>query len=312
MITGYSSNEIKQMHPLNFFQKEEETLLKDVIEKVFVLGTGEVSAHLYTKEKKIIPYYFNGNKATINQKDYLIGMGLDISKQVESDNNLKERAEQIQILTAHLQLIREEERTRIAREIHDELGQQLTGLKMDTSWIGKKIIDNDIVKSKIKEMVVLLDNTIQTVRRISSDLRPGILDDLGLVPALEWQSEEFEKRTGIISEFDGFLLNDNLESNLSTNIFRVHQEALTNVARHSGATKVITKIKEFECNIVLIVHDNGNGFDVDNTKFRNSLGIIGMRERAYLFKGDLYIDSKKLSGTTVKLTVPSSIAVKNL
>ena len=161
---------------------------------------GEITAYFVTKDMKKIPYYFNGRRVDFNGVEYLIGVGIDISDRIEIERKLRERSEEIQKLTAHMEKIQEEERTRIAREIHDELGQQLTCLKMDTAWIGKKISQEDkMIQQKLSSMLSVIDDTVKSVRRISSELRPGILDDLGLIPALEWQSQEFEKRTGIKS-----------------------------------------------------------------------------------------------------------------
>lgn len=304
-VSGYSGEEIKGMRPLNFFDGDEIKMVEEKINQVFNNGHADVVAHFFTKGGVKIPYYFNGRKAIFNGTEYLIGMGIDISDRMEAESKLRERTEEIQRLTAHLEKIQEEERTRIAREIHDELGQQLTGLKMDASWVSKKILTEDpLIHQKLSTMLSLIDETVKTVRRISSELRPGILDDLGLIPALEWQSQEFEKRTGIKTTFHTDVGYFNPERNLATNIFRVYQEALTNIARHSQATQVKTTLYEKDGRIVLSVIDNGLGMDKDEESVKNSLGLIGMRERALLFQGELFIESEKHKGTVVTLTVP--------
>lgn len=199
----------------------------------------------------------------------------------------------------------EEERTHIAREIHDELGQQLTGLKMDAAWIGKKIThENDVVVEKVRTMISLIDETIRSVRRIASELRPGILDDLGLIAALEWYCQEFSGRTGIPCKFSSAFDRDDVERSLSINIFRVCQETLTNVARHAHAKQVAATLEEVEQFIILTITDDGVGFDMEGVKSKKSLGLIGMRERALLFQGELQIESKIGIGTTVTLKVP--------
>jgi PAS domain S-box-containing protein len=306
-VSGYSAEEMKELHPLSLFHGEEKNLLKQRIDQVFETGKSDVTAHFYTKDKQKIPYYFNGRRVSYNGFEYLIGMGIDISDRMEVENKLRERTDEIQRLTAHLEKAQEEERTRIAREIHDELGQQLTGLKMDASWIAKNLsVSEKPVQQKIITMMSLIDDTVKTVRRISSELRPGILDDLGLLPALEWQSQEFEKRTGIKTTFHAGVEDFNPERNLSTNIFRVYQEALTNIARHSKATEVKANISEHQDHIVLEVKDNGQGMDTDATN-KNTLGLIGMRERALLFQGELSIQSEKQKGTVIRLKVPRKI-----
>ncbi len=161
----------------------------------------------------------------------------DITEKLEAQEELEASRDQLRNLSSHLEKIREDERTSIAREIHDELGQQLTGLKMDVSWIARRLKENDIaLNEKIQGMIQLIDDTVKTVRKIASELRPGILDDLGLVAALDWQSKEFEKRTGIKCNFTSDQIDHNFNKNMATGIFRIYQEALTNVARHAKAS----------------------------------------------------------------------------
>ena len=159
-------------------------------------------------------------------------------------------------------------------------------------------------------MIALIDETVKTVRRISSELRPGILDDLGLIPALEWQCQEFEKRTGIVSRCTTDLNDHNFDRNLATNIFRVYQEALTNVARHAQATLVETFLTGRDGFIYLTVKDNGIGFDMVSVKNKRSLGLVGMRERAMLFQGELVIKSETGKGTEILLKAPMSVNKK--
>ncbi|MBT1697539.1 PAS domain S-box protein [Fulvivirgaceae bacterium PWU4] len=304
IVSGYSAEEIRGMHPLDFFDRDEKRIVGDKIKTVFIDGDSDVTAHFFTKNKTRIPYYFNGRRVHFNGITYLIGMGIDITDRVKAERELYQRTEEIQELTAHLERIREEERTRMAREIHDELGQQLTGLKMDISWIIRKNKTEDkLVADKLSSMIALVDETMKTVRRISSELRPGILDDLGLIPALEWQTQEFEKRTGIKTLFHAAINDFNPERELSTNIFRVYQEALTNIARHAHASLVTTELEVVNGCVKLVVSDNGQGFDTDGVK-KSSLGLVGMKERARMFKGELTINSKRSQGTVVMLKVP--------
>lgn len=305
-VSGYTGEEISAMSPVDFFEGDEKELLREKIRTVFAVGYAEVQANFFTKDGRKIPYYFNGCSATFNGIDYLVGMGIDITDRTEAENAMRERTEEIQKLTGYLENVREEERTRIAREIHDELGQQLTGLKMDASWIDKKISNTTDahIREKIAAMISLIDETVKTVRRISSELRPGILDDLGLVPALEWQCQEFEKRTGIKSQCHADLSEYNFDKNLSTNIFRVYQEALTNIARHAQATAVETSLTKQNGYVNLTITDNGVGFDLEEVKSKKSLGLVGMRERAMLFQGELTIQTAKGKGTVIVLRAP--------
>lgn len=229
----------------------------------------------------------------------------DITEKLKAEKGLLASYTQLKKLTAHLQIVREEERTRIAREIHDELGQQLTVLKMDASWISRRIAaDDKSIAEKLAGMIGLIDDTVKTVRRISSDLRPGILDDMGLIPALEWQGEEYAKRTGIKWHFSTNINDIVLDPDISTNIFRIFQEALTNIIRHSLATRVETIVEKKNESLTIIVKDNGQGFDVHRLRNRASWGIVGMKERAAFINSELKIDSEKQKGTILTLVVP--------
>ncbi len=202
------------------------------------------------------------------------------------------------------QNIREEERTRIAREIHDELGQWLTALKIEAFLIKKTITaDDTAAQQQLSSMIALVIETEKAVERIATELRPSILDNMGLVAALEWHGKEFERRTGIQSQIlsKGDL---NLEINRATSILRVYQESLTNVARHANATIVDTVIEQKDKHVILIIKDNGIGFDMSEVKMEGSLGLIGMKERALLFDGELSIKSSKSNGTVIRLEVP--------
>jgi len=213
--------------------------------------------------------------------------------------------EQLRALSARLVSIREEERTRISREIHDELGQALTGLKMDLSWLAKRPPeDQQSLAGKIRSMSELLDDTIQTVRKISAELRPGVLDDLGLVAAIEWLVEDFRNRTHIQCKFFSDVERSVLDTDLSTALFRILQETLTNVIRHAQATHVTIDIHEDAGTIVLQVEDNGKGIGAHDITGSKSLGLLGIRERAFLFGGEVQISGSEGKGTTVMVRMP--------
>jgi PAS domain S-box-containing protein len=305
-VSGYSAEDIRNMQPLDFFHHDQEEIISAKINSIFTTGKGEISADLYTKDKRKIPYFLNGYRIQLEGNHYLVGMGIDISERVRIEEALTSYANEVKKLTAHLEKIREEERTRIAREIHDELGQQLTGLKMDIEWIAKKISPGGAILEKITEMIFLIDQTVITIRRIVSELRPGVLDDLGLVAALEWQGKEFEKRTGIKCDSEVRIDNKNFGKELSINLFRIYQEALTNIARHSKATQAKTILEEINNNLILTVKDNGIGFEKEKSKIGGSWGLVGMRERATLFKGSIAInaDTSEGGGTIVQIKIP--------
>jgi PAS domain S-box-containing protein len=229
----------------------------------------------------------------------------EIAERERVERELRNSLEQLRALAARLQLVREEERTLVAREIHDELGQVCTAIKMDLALIGKKTTKRQApLRAKVKAAIQLADQMIFTLRRIASELRPRTLDDLGLTAALEWHAQEFESRTGIRCVV--FLPREQLalDSERSTAIFRIFQEALTNVARHAQATRVDARLECEQDQLILQVHDNGRGFDPEQTKTRRSLGLVGMQERAVVLNGDLRIEAVPGSGTTVTLRIP--------
>ncbi|UCE40551.1 MAG: PAS domain S-box protein [Candidatus Aminicenantes bacterium] len=232
----------------------------------------------------------------------------DITDRRAVEKELHHSRELLRKLSQHLQAVRERESKRIAREIHDELGQQLTALKMDLSWISSHVNPQeeraDKFLQKIDSMSGLVDKTIHTVQKISSELRPGLLDDLGLVPAIEWLAQEFEKQTKIPYRMQLFCELVDIDPDCSTAIFRISQEALTNVARHANATMVNISLKQVDSALVLKIKDNGKGIEADEVVAPSSLGLMGMRERARVFGGELSITSKPNKGTTLKVTFP--------
>ncbi|MCY7292322.1 MAG: sensor histidine kinase, partial [Ferruginibacter sp.] len=222
-----------------------------------------------------------------------------------AEENLQKSNEALRDLASHLETIRENERSHMAREIHDELGQQLTGLKMDISWLTKKIKSEDeAVKEKMKDTIELIDKTVITVRRIATQLRPSILDDLGLIAAMEWQSEEFEKRSEIKSIFNSNVSQVLVNASIATAIFRIFQESLTNVLRHSKATQVSSFFRLNDDTITLLIEDNGVGFAEEEIMHKKTLGLLGMKERIQLINGKYEINGNAGKGTSVIITVP--------
>jgi signal transduction histidine kinase len=219
---------------------------------------------------------------------------------------LESSREQLRSFAAHLESVREEERARIAREIHDELGQALTALRIDlTRLASKPPADQADILQRAGEMLGIVDATIQSVRRISTELRPGLLDDLGLVAAIEWQTQEFESRTGIRCQLSVAGMDFALDRALGTTLFRIVQEALTNVARHAGATRVKVSLDGGGDRLRLAVRDNGRGISGAALTDRRSLGLMGMRERVKLRGGTLTITSPRGRGTTIVVEIPS-------
>jgi PAS domain S-box-containing protein len=229
----------------------------------------------------------------------------DITEREKANKELEQSREQLRNLYAHLQSVREKERTRIARELHDELGQLLTALNTDLIMLQRKIPEKEVaLLEKTDAMVKLIDMTMNTLKRIYMDLRPGMLDHLGLVAAIRWQMEEFRKRSGIgcsiIAEPDEI----SLDADLSTTIFRVFQETLTNILRHAEATNVNVRLKKTQKYVDLVVRDNGKGMREEELTKADSFGLIGIRERAIALGGTAEISGEKGRGTTVKVRIP--------
>lgn len=227
----------------------------------------------------------------------------------EAQNEVRESRERLRQLASHLETVREEERSRLAREIHDELGGILTALKMDISWLKRRAEARDErLGAKLASMTELTDGAIKTMRRIITDLRPSILDDLGLIPAIEWQLTEFQKRTGIQGELvlghDPDVTGANFGQAQSVATFRIFQESLTNIARHAQAQRVVVGAHLEDGALVLEVADDGRGIDETHLRKQGSYGVLGMRERARDLGGDLTITGAPGRGTAVQLRLP--------
>jgi signal transduction histidine kinase len=221
-----------------------------------------------------------------------------------AEEKFRRSHDQLRALTGHLQFVREEERTRIAREVHDELGQALTGLKLDLSWLSGQIRGTPALQRKIKSMTGQIDATIQAVRRIATELRPGVLDNLGLAAAIEWQATEFQTRTGIRCAMTIDVTESIWEQNFSTACFRIFQETLTNIIRHAQATRVEVRLAQEDPQLILTVKDNGRGITEKEVLQAQSIGLIGMKERATQLGGEISFCGQPGLGTTVTLRVP--------
>jgi signal transduction histidine kinase len=253
-------------------------------------------------------------------QDYLVKTRLDSDRLVRAlryalerhrvEDQLRQSTAQLRALSGHLERVREEERTRIARELHDELGQMLTGLRLNVSWLSKRLGDAGQIENtsplleKTRSMTALIDRTIVAVRRLISELRPAVLDHLGLVAALEWQAGEFQQRTGIRCEFVCPLKKVTLSSAGTTAFFRILQEALTNVTRHAKAAKVTIRLEQEGDALRLAVEDNGRGIMEQEAAGLSSFGLIGLRERVSLLGGKMVLQGYPGKGTTLTAQIP--------
>lgn len=235
----------------------------------------------------------------------LFGTILDVTEQKKAELQIKNYNEQLHLLTTHLQNIREEERTRIGREIHDELGQQLTAIKMDVAWILKNTLDkSEAISKKLKNIIELLDGSNQSVRKILNELRPATLDNYGLPEAMEWHIQQFTASSGIPVEITFSKRDLEFDEDFATNIFRIFQESLTNIMRYAKAKKVLISLKVINQVTALNIEDDGVGFDTVVLQNKNTFGILGMRERVRALDGKFEITSTPGKGTIICISLP--------
>ena len=303
---GFNYDEAINMSLLDFRLKEEHDEIRESVKRIAnqIEVTSKGTWKHVRRDGQLVYMDVSTHRINYNNSKAMLSVAENVTLKMQMEEQIKKSYDDIRLLNSHLETIREDERAFIAREIHDQLGQQLTALKMDASWISKKVAINDKqATDRLSSMVLLIDETVKTVRRIASDLRPGILDDLGLMAALEWQSTEFEKRTGIKLAFNTTVTDIDPGKKCSTDIFRVYQEILTNIARHAHATQIETNITVSSSIFYLSVKDNGLGFNVSLIKAKNTLGLIGMNERIAMLKGELNIDSSPGKGTEISIKI---------
>jgi two-component system sensor histidine kinase UhpB len=236
------------------------------------------------------------------------GLGHDITARRRLQDEQRRSREQLRALAAHVESVREQERVRIAREIHDELGQSLTCMGMDLAFLDKQIDpQNREAAARVAALVELVKDTIRCVRRISSELRPSILDDLGLGAAIEWLAHDVETRTRMQCSVE--VPEDlTLPTELATPLFRICQEALTNVTRHAHATRVSIQLSCTDGDLALVVHDNGRGITDEEIQRHGSLGLLGMKERVALLGGRLEVKGRPGEGTTLAIHMPVDVS----
>jgi PAS domain S-box-containing protein len=245
------------------------------------------------------------SKAELGGKTLYTAILRDVSERLRAEEQLRASSEMLRALAARYESVREEERSRIAREVHDELGQALTGLKIDLSTLARDVRNRlPDAEQRVDAMTRLVGETIDFVRELSAQLRPPVLDDVGLAAAIEWQAQEFQSRTGVVCRLVSSLPDEELPTDVSTALFRILQEALTNVARHAGATFVHIRLDKADSVIILTVTDNGRGITPEEIENVRSLGLVGMRERSLLLGGNVTITGQPGNGTTVTARIP--------
>jgi PAS domain S-box-containing protein len=303
-ITGFSLEEFKGTNLADLYMNPD-----DRAELLRILETSEsvVDYPAMLKRKDGTRYQASLTLGIVDLAGQRVLQTLiqDITERKRNEEALIESREQLRALAGRLEVVREDERTRISREVHDELGQALAVLKMDLDWVARRLPEVDVAgHDRTASMLHLVDDTIARVRRISTALRPGMLDDLGLLPSLEWQAREFADRTGLECKLDLGGEDLVLEPGLVTTLFRVSQELLANVARHAGATWFRLGMHYDPDQLTLIVSDNGQGITPDQVSDPKSLGLLEMRERVGAWGGDVTFHGVAGKGTEITVRVP--------
>jgi PAS domain S-box-containing protein len=312
---GYKPEELLQKEHLLLVHPDERKILKDIAIKRL---EGKPVPHQYevrriTKDGKTIWCEMMVTLIQYKGKPAIMGNVIDTTERKLVETAIKKSEEQLRNLTTYLQRVGEIERTNIAREIHDELGQTLTVLKMDLSWLRKRLPEDQIsVRERTDTMSQLINRTIQTVKKISTALRPGLLDDLGLAAAIEWQAEEFQQRTGIRCNITIEPKDITFDKDRNTALFRILQETLTNVARHAEASAVKVSLKQRDGQIELKVRDNGKGITEEQISNPKSFGLIGIRERVKIFGGSNMMKGIANKGTVMTVKIPLQDVRENL
>jgi PAS domain S-box-containing protein len=299
---GYSRKELIDLDPYQIYPSNEQEHIDQAIARLLAGKNPVFEANLVGRKHRLLPVEISLSFQDTPDGPVIIGIARDITERKIVQRRQENFSRQLRNLASRLQNIREDERTVIAREIHDDLGQNLTALKIQTALLCDRTPE---IQQDAQPLMILIDQIVERVQKISAKLRPGLLDELGLVPAIEWQSQDFQKHTGIkcdcrLPEEDVYIGNEK-----ATAVFRIFQEALTNVARHAHATHVSINFSlEGNC-LILEVTDNGIGISDAQIGNVKSLGLLGMKERALIFGGDLIIRGVAGKGTNLKLKIPT-------
>ncbi len=305
---GYTKDEFLNMTRLDISVNNEETV-KKMMNKTL---SGEI-VHVplaYNKKKDgtIFPVEISAGSFLWKGRQMMFEVIKDITARIQAENELKRSHENLRALSSRITEVQEEERQKLARELHDQVGQKLTALSINLDFIIEQLSDKSktLIVERLHDSKVLVKNTMKRIRNIMANLRPLILDDYGLVEAVHWYSDQFTKLTKIPVLFKGEELNSRLSPDVETNLFRIIQEALNNIAKHAHASRVTINLDKDNGNFKLIITDDGVGFDPINpnkSKERRGLGLIGMKERATAIGGSLNVKSSPGKGTIITVEV---------
>ncbi len=306
-VLGYMPKEMIDKQACDFVHPDDAPALRETFNEIVATAGVTRSAEFRFRHRDGFWCVFEsfGKRFVDNAGIAVVVNSRNITLRKQAEKELRLSREQLRNHYVHLQTAIEQERTRIAREIHDELGQALTALKMDLAWLDQKMSGHlKALRSKSQVMLKSIDNYIKSVQRISADLRPRLLDDLGLSAAIEWQAREFHERTGIEYQMTFFPEDIVIDQERSTLVFRIFQETLTNIARHAQATRVRISLQQHERKLQMKVRDNGRGITPEQIVDGKSFGLMGMRERVHPLKGKIKIKGRPGRGTIVFLSMP--------
>lgn len=302
---GYSKSELENMN-IRALRRPDEVHKSDEIARLLE-EKKQFRERMFLRKKDGGDLLFDVQAAEVifEGKKVFLASAHDITELAKAEEALLQTNKQLRELTIHLQKIREEERQHISREIHDELGQHLTALKLDLSWIARKMTtQRESIVTKIKSSLDLVNGTIHTVRRLATELRPAMLDELGLAEAIRWQTNEFSRRTGIKVEFETTADEFVFPPDISISFFRILQESLTNIARHAEAGAVKCRLYSTDSFLQLEICDDGKGFHAYNAGDKRSLGLLGIKERVAMLHGEYQLSSEPMKGTKLMVKVP--------
>lgn len=302
---GYTQKEMAPQLVSKFIAPEDRNTVSENLEKRI---SGEIASLFYHfkglhKDGRLVDIDVHGTRFQYRGRPAVIGVAIDVTEAKLREQEIERSEERLRELSQHLLSMREEQRTTIAREIHDVLGGTLTALKMDLGWLRKHTVEPKLA-ARADTMMELIRDAIDTVRKISSDLRPGVLDNLGLLDAIEWEAVRFRERMGIECNIELQAAPVPIDDAAAIAIFRIFQEALTNIARHAEASRVDIDAGLVDGLLLISVQDNGRGLPKDALKHSKSYGLIGMAERARQLGALLEISGDPATGTQVLLRYP--------
>ncbi len=311
---GYSPGEMTGKHVSIVNAPTEKTAEETAAEIIAFLDKhGSWRGEVNNIKKDGTPFWCYASVSMFDHPEHgrvLVSAHTDITDRKQADEDVRRSHEQLRALAGRLQDVREEERIRLARMIHDEVGHNLTALKMDLAWMNRRLpkaacaSPTSEIRERLEAMSKLLTETIQKARETASELRPGLLDDVGLDAAIEWEARQFQRRTGVECTFTGNAEELELDRDQSTALFRICQGLLTNIASHAGATAATIALKRQGDELVLEVSDDGMGIREKQISSSRSLGILGMRERALVLGGRFSISGRDGKGTTATVRIP--------